>query len=938
MATALDALNLAPSGSAPLPGLVSVTAGSRCANIAEAAAIDQATAIGGIDYIFFRRFSDERSSRVTAYVVDNGEDKLTEAELAQIHKRVWLHGSAPLLYVGGSARVDVLSCARGPDFWHDGEYRYKPAEQIEIARRVSQALQEKQRRFSAFRLSDGTFWDDPQNFKLAQSEKAAHRRLISAVVEADADLDGEHSPVLRRLLLLTVLIKYLEDRGVFPDCWFSQCSKGAASFFDVLRQGNAEEVRDLLAELERKFNGDVFALPEDAGERLTNKEVRRFAELVEAKTLKAQRYLWEQYSFKHIPVEVLSHLYQRFAQRGTGAVFTPPFVASLMLDYAMPYSRLTQTAKILDPTCGSGVFLVGAFRRLVHLWRSKNGWAQPDVSTLKGILKQSIFGVEIQEDAAHLTAFNLALAVCDALQPNVIWKDLRFDKLVGTNLLVGDFFEKKAELASSDCEFTAIVGNPPFQSRLGDAARRVGQLNDHRVRVPDNQVAYLLAAEAMDLLGQNGRMCLLQPAGFLYNEKTRGFQRDFACTNQLDAVLDFTSIRNLYDGADPKTVALVATKRGPKSGHQIRHYTFRRTFSVRERIGFELDHYDRHIVCQSSVEMQPWIWRANLLGGGRLQQLCARLSEMPTLSDFLLQKKWDAGEGFIAGTAGRRTPEPWLTGRPFLPTRAFSVDGIHRGDADVVEPERFAAPRTPMRYEPPLALIKEHESLPCSFWNDGFLAYKHNIVGIHASPGEAEELRHFCSEFVRHRDALRAFCVLLGTQALVGKATAILKRDIEVLPWPQSDAKWDLSWWEKVLCEDVINSTSQFVRLGQNSSLLKERAGAADLKAYSEVFVRMLGSVYDNLQPVKSIVLRGLAWQAFCFGRKAEIAVPENWDDLHEMVYVSHGEALRTVRVLRLYERNVILIVKPDRLRYWIRSTAIRDADETLTHLKDQGY
>jgi len=42
--------------------------------------------------------------------------------------------------------------------------------------------------------------------------------------------------------------------------------------------------------------------------------------------------------------------------------------------------------------------------------------------------------------------------------------------------------------------------------------------------------------------------------------------------------------------------------------------------------------------------------------------------------------------------------------------------------------------------------------------------------------------------------------------------------------------------------------------------------------------------------------------------------------------------------VLRFYEANTILIVKPDRLRYWIRSAAIRDADETLTDLRSQGY
>jgi hypothetical protein len=40
----------------------------------------------------------------------------------------------------------------------------------------------------------------------------------------------------------------------------------------------------------------------------------------------------------------------------------------------------------------------------------------------------------------------------------------------------------------------------------------------------------------------------------------------------------------------------------------------------------------------------------------------------------------------------------------------------------------------------------------------------------------------------------------------------------------------------------------------------------------------------------------------------------------------------------RFYERNTIILVKPDRLRYWISSAAMRDADETLVDLQRQGY
>src|SRR5258708_21963418 len=379
-----------------------------------------------------------------------------------------------------------------------------------------------------------------------------------------------------------------------------------------------------------------------------------------------------------------------------------------MLDFALPYQRITGNERVLDPACGSGVFLVGAFRRLIQFWRSRNDWKQPDVATLKGILKQQIYGVELQEEAIQLTAFSLALAICDALQPNVIWEELRFDKLVGSNFLVGDFFEHLPRLApKSDADgFTLLIGNPPFISKFSEAAQALNNRNGDRVAVPDKQMAYLVAEQASTLLKRHGRMCLIQHSGFLYNENARPFQKQLIATNQVDAILDFTSIRKLYDGADPKTVAIIIKKRVAGPSHQIRHLTFRRTFSVQERIGFELDHYDRHAVPQQTAESYPWIWRANLLGGGRLLQVAQRIACMPTLQEFVERKNWDYGEGYIAASTGKREAAPWLTGEPLLPTRAFTKEGIDESRIIVVEAKRFRSAYTPARYSGPIVMLK----------------------------------------------------------------------------------------------------------------------------------------------------------------------------------------------------------------------------------------
>ena len=102
----------------------------------------------------------------------------------------------------------------------------------------------------------------------------------------------------------------------------------------------------------------------------------------------------------------------------------------------------------------------------------------------------------------------------------------------------------------------------------------------------------------------------------------------------------------------------------------------------------------------------------------------------------------------------------------------------------------------------------------------------------------------------------------------------------------------------------------------------------------------MLGSLYDNLQAGDPVFLDGLVCQPFFFGDEPEVEClgPDCEDQLRSLVFANTLPTLRTIRVVRFYYKNVLFVVKPDRLRYWIRSTAIWDADDTLTDLRQQGY
>lgn len=921
-------------------------------SIDEQVAVFEAKSFEHIDFIFFRRFSDGRSAQISAYVVDNSDERMDEKALAELHQQVWLHGTVPLLYISWPTRIDVLSCARGPDFWgfEEDDCRYNPAKSfeatlLETASEINKELQ----KFSALRLADGTFWDEPTNKHLTDNAKAAHQSLIQAIVDADEALDGENNPVLRRLLLLMVLIKYLEDRNVFPyEGWFGKFHKGAKTFLDVLKSGSPEKAHRLLSFLERKFNGDVFALPDTGSKKLTKKVLNSFADLVEARTLKKQRYLWKQFSFKHLPVEIISHLYQRFVQGGHGTVYTPPFLAALLLDQTMPYSTMNGSERILDPACGSGVFLVGAYKKLINFWRSRNNWQLPGVTLLKKILKQSIFGIELDPDAIDLSMFSLCLALCDALQPNVIWTELKFDPLCKSNLFKADFFQLILELHQGesmlfDDKFDVIIGNPPFESNLTPDGNKVNEITQQqdkdRGSLPDKQTAYLFLEQSFSILNRGGKVCLIQPHGLLYNSNTYKFRTAIQKKYKFATIFDFISIRNLYE-ADPKTIAILAYAAEPEKNHLITHWTFRRTVSVHERICFEIDHYDRHRVTQNEAKNDAYVWRVNLLGGGRLSDISQRFRNMRTLSKYIdEQEEWDYGEGFIAGS-GENTA-PFLTGKKHLPTSALTDKGIDENAIEILKIEKFESPRNEKRFTPPLVLIKELASLPIAFWDKEPISYRDKIVGIHSPESQKSKLKKLYNVLRQNLDLYQFSCTLNGTQSLIGKATAILKQDIDLFPYPEDMKELSFSFWEKALFKDVLDYLTKYVRLGQNSELLKKSATKDNLQEYSNMFIRMLGSIYDNLQASPPIFLNGLVCQPFFFGEKPDISWlnEQKEDELLNIIYNDkRHESLRTIRLLRFYSKNVLFIIKPDRLRYWINSTAIRDADDTLVNLQKQGY
>lgn len=886
-------------------------------------------------HVLFRRFSDGRSSQVAAYVVDNEVCQYSKTQLALLHQNVWLSGATPLLYVANSHEVSIFSCAKAAVYDSKKRWKSEPQDVLSVANEVEELAKRKQ--YSSYRLIDGTFWEDPRNARLVNAKGAAHTVLIEKVRKADNSLKGKENPVARHLLLLTLLLKYLEDRNVIKPEWFGQYVAGATSCIYVYEKGGRAAALAMLQELESRFNGDIFALSENDKSKLSDGMLKKLAEAVDAGVdSRGQLYFWNIFSFEHIPIEVLSHIYQQFADKDEGAIFTPPFVVNLLLDYAMPLASLKGTETVFDPACGSGIFLVSAFRRLVQARLAQKNWeTRLSPPELKKLLAESIFGCELQQTAAELTAFSLALAVCDALQPDVIWEELQFDKLLYKNILIGDFSENISEIKEKTLAgkgFDIILGNPPFMSRLTESMARYAKQKNFTV--PGRQAAYLfLKACLCDILAQGATLCMIQNAGFIYNEGTKKFKKYIFDNFQFEAVLDFVSIRGLFQGADPKAVAVLVRKIKPTQDYFIKHLTFRRTKAAEGKMYFELDYYDHHSIVSTIASQHIWVWKANLLGGGRCFALAKRLSEMPTLNDYVQSQGWKFGVGLKEGYTTEEVG--FLMGKTLLPTTALTSKGIDQSKLQVIESAFYAAPRTEEHFTKPLFLIHQNEKLYCAYWDKDDLVYKHKIAGVYGAKNTASALKNFSTRFALERKRLCAALQLLGAQALVGKATAINKKDIERLPWPR-DCDWSLIPWEEDLLAD-INEMSKYVRLGQKSTLLKNAANDSHIQGYQETFLRLMRTSFPDMEACGSGHSDGLRYQAFSFSKAGQFTWErEDWANfVRKTIFCAQGDthSFMSIRLFRYYSEEYVILIKPDRLRYWLRSSAIRDVDDTVVDI-----
>mgnify|MGYP003392283871 CR=1 FL=1 len=930
-----------------IDGLVAVENYDRNGRSPEEVAIMEKAHSYGARAVFFEAERNGRAPVPQAFIFD-ANDGLDDAHFAELHKRLWSWGGVPLVYRAVPGCIQLFRCAHEPDFaGQDDVPVCRPIRTLLIGAKIA----EQDVWWDAARIQNGTIWDDPGACKLMLSaQKAAHRTLVEEVRALAKQLTQQEllAPRLRRrLLILSLLIAYLEERSVLLPADFGKARDGASRFFEVLGDG-AALVR-LLEALEERFNGHVFRLTDEERAALAaSTELTSYARLVEGyEDSTGQLSLWRLYSFRDLPVELISNIYQLFVKDASSSIYTPPALVRLMLEETLSWDRLDTLMAgdgvILDPACGSGVFLVEAYRRLVLHWRWRHDWERPGIDDLRPLL-QRVHGIDLEDGAVELAAFSLCLSLCDALQPEEIRSSVRlFPPLADVTLHHSCFFDAKAN-GLITAPVAVIVGNPPFESSLttDGAKRSYAAYKKAHGALADKQLAYLFLHDAMEMLAPNGVLAMVEPSGFLYNQQAFTFRRTFFNRWKVREILDFVSVRGLFKKgeADPKTVVMIAEAAKPAPESRLLHAVFRRNGRATAEQGFDIDYYDLHWVRNSDAAGSRDVWRGNLLGGGRVRDLIDRLRDYPTLKDFATKRGWDFGEGYIAGGRGLSGTVDHLIGKPLLPTEALTESGVNASLIEAVPDQPIEAPRRASIFTPPFLLIKKNEELHHGIWNKGYLTYKHRLVGFSADKDDLNYLVAIDNWLNREKMALNAYIAATSFSLFGQRATAILSADIYALPYPE-DENLDLSANERIIAEDIVEYQRDFIRLGTAAAVMRV-APAEALDAFDEVFTNQINAVYSR-KPLRAVQFQhwsGAICKAYAFGDGTVdwSGAEELRNRLDALLHERRGSGLTVTRITRLYDKGFVFLLKPDRHRFWTRSIALRDGDDVLADLRTQGF
>jgi len=710
-----------------------------------------------------------------------------------------------------------------------------------------------------------------------------HRLLKSASValagrEGAGPLDG------LTVLSMTgraLFFRFLIDRRIVREEDLSEiCPKETLiNLRDVF--SNARSAAKTSAWLDETFNGDLLPLVDaitkktpprkrrnlylkayqDAGE-LTEGEVFLHLEAIlkgyEASGGGIQHTFdvdWNNLNFHHIPVGVLSQVYESFSRDWdsesalTDSVhYTPKNIAKLIVDQALAGVDDPHRARVLDPSCGAGVFLVLAFRELVRRrWEHEietkgvERARRPGKAAIHEVLYKQICGFDISESALRLAALGLYITAIELNKitrpPSALHVPESLNDLVLFNHGPSDPTERRKGFALGSLSdevgdefngaFDVVVGNPPWTAlrpkgedeEAKEANRRHNELIDQQFtrigirclkaagmekeakeyksprKVPDIPFIW----RATEWVRPGGVIGLALEARFVLTQSGTGK----TARDSVFKAMTVTGILNGSNLAQTKVwpnhsmpwILFWARNERPKS---LGHSPFNVLTPVREdplckQGQFRLDFQSAFTITSSSVIQRGWLLKALAMGSVLDVQVQEKLEG--AIKHQTIREFWSvSNQGFTVKPWKKGEAPKWLLELPVFhpPKEELEMDNI---ELMRITFEDHFGNRNPHRslkkeaYAHPLLLVTERTGenrLTAKSYRvlKSNICFSKSYFGYSAASHEDPALSVAILHLIIHSSLFRHFCFIRSSRIGASWRT-VNKRNIDDFPFPE---------------------------------------------------------------------------------------------------------------------------------------------------------
>lgn len=589
--------------------------------------------------------------------------------------------------------------------------------------------------------------------------------------------DGEVLSLIGRALFT----RFLVDRGIVKPNEVDKIVAGVQRPENLF--GTVDNLVGTFEWLDRTFNGDLLDLgTKDYRGYLcelghASEKVCATLSNIMARATDGQLSLdWDGLRFEHIPVDVLSQVYEHFAHRfmpeqahATSIHYTPRDIAELLVDgvFAATPAPKRHLARVLDPAAGAGVFLVLAFRRLVaERWR--HAGRRPQRAAIRKILTEQICGLDINPTSVKVAALSLYLAALELdPQPQPL-SDLKFERLFDSTLhcvdadRLGNAADAKLGSLSARLStwgpFDIVVANPPWNSLDAKFRKQLESIAPQRPAglgsmdspagkspVPHQWPDVAFMWRSLQWCQPGGVIGLVVHARFLFSEEATEVRARWFSLARVTGILNGSFLRKerrIWPSNSQPFCAVVALNEPPQPDDSFYYLSPRLEPILGQNGEFRLDPRSAMTVPLTLAARGRHVFKTLARGSALDLDLVGRLgrAQRVSLRDYFVQLGVTLHQGFIAGNQKLQNADA-LRGLPILegddkPEYVVKVAGLEKIE------QRFPAlklqwPRDPVIYRGPHVLFRQAPKLSMAqrgaISTDGDVAYSRSFYGVPVS-------------------------------------------------------------------------------------------------------------------------------------------------------------------------------------------------------------